>query len=238
MSRLSVLVAEDQEKEVEHAVIALRAQGHEVVTAHTFEEAKDWAQRGGFDVAVIDLGWYMDRDFVRQHGKTEAGNAGWNLDDLVVKQSPDAVRILYTTRTSDKDGESIVARAAEKKMLLVKKYDSGSQQHLASVATFVAQRVAEARAGQVQKERSRRLFRALISVTAMMAMVLLAAGLLWALTRSAAAASVLLGVGVALALGLATLVLTATRDLEGEESRPFLEAMVEMLKMFTGGKRE
>jgi hypothetical protein len=51
----------------------------------------------------------------------------------------------------------------------------------------------------------------------MMAMVFGAAVVLWALTRSAAAASVLLGVGVALALGLATLVLTATRDLEGEE---------------------
>jgi hypothetical protein len=61
-----------------------------------------------------------------------------------VKHSSNAVRILYTTRTRNQDGESIVARAAEKKMLLLKKYDSGSQQHLASVATFVAQRVAEA----------------------------------------------------------------------------------------------
>jgi hypothetical protein len=42
------------------------------VTAHTFEKARDWAQRGGFDVAIIDLGWYTDDYFMSRHSRIEA----------------------------------------------------------------------------------------------------------------------------------------------------------------------
>jgi CheY-like chemotaxis protein len=229
-ANLRVLVAEDQAAEVSEACEALRAEGHDVITAFTYEAAERLVGEDMFDVAILDLGWYTDEQYVSRHGSESAANAGWKLDGILTQRSPDAVRILYTTRTRDRDGESIVAEAARRGMLLVKKYESGSQQHLASVATFVAQRVGEARQAQATLDTSSALWRALVAVSGALALVLIAAVLIWTATGNVATTALLLSLGAAAALGFSALILTATRDLRSDEARPFLEIMRDVLK--------
>ena len=227
--RLRVLVAEDQPREVSEACDSLRAQGHEVATAFSHAEAMRLADTQCFDAAIVDLGWYTDLAYVERCGQEQAANAGWEIDDALIRRSPDAVRILYTTRTKDRDGTSIVAAAAERGMLLVKKYDSGSQQHLAAVATFVAQQVTSARAGRDAVTRSGAVWRGLMVVAVVMTLVLVATVAIWLLTDSVTAAAVLVSIGCAAALGLAALVLTATRDLQAADAAPFLATMRDVL---------
>lgn len=101
MSRLEILVADDQQAEVEEARLALIDMNHRVFMANTFAQAESLAKSETFDIAVIDLGWFTDESFKNQRDK--AATAGWEIDDMIRERNEDAVRILYSARANDAD---------------------------------------------------------------------------------------------------------------------------------------
>ena len=97
MTRLRILLADDQPDQVEKAHLALIDMGHEVVVVNTFLNAENIAESQAFDIAVIDLGWGFDRSYPGT--KAEARGAGWKIFPLVTIQ-PAIVPILEILKVS------------------------------------------------------------------------------------------------------------------------------------------
>jgi hypothetical protein len=60
-------------------VKGLRDSGYQVTAASTYRDAEKEISEGEFDLAIIDLGWYMDFSL----REDERGSAGWSLCDLL-----------------------------------------------------------------------------------------------------------------------------------------------------------
>lgn len=101
MSRLKILMADDQQTEIEEARKALKEMAHEVAAVATFDEALRLAQNETFDIAVVDLGWFTDPSFKDKTKEEDAASAGWRILELIKEKNPDTVRILYSARTDE-----------------------------------------------------------------------------------------------------------------------------------------
>jgi CheY-like chemotaxis protein len=79
-------------------VQALRDSGYRVTAVRTYNDARKEISRGDFDLAIIDLGWYMDDSIPEQ----DRPAAGWSLceqldakDERTGKKTP---QILFSSR--------------------------------------------------------------------------------------------------------------------------------------------
>jgi hypothetical protein len=79
-------------------VQALRDSGYRLTTARTFDEATKHISGGDFDLAIVDLGWYMDFT-VPEH---ERPSAGWSLceklDQKATERGTRIPQILFSSR--------------------------------------------------------------------------------------------------------------------------------------------
>ena len=133
MSQLRILMADDQESEIQVARDALQAAQHHVDTATSFSEAHRLAATNRYDIAVIDRGWYTDPTLT---GNEPKGYKGWEIADAVRARSPEALMILYTVHADD---PSTIKTAAEKGMICVKKsFSAEARQNLAQTAIALA----------------------------------------------------------------------------------------------------
>lgn len=133
MSKLRVLIADDQESEILVARDALQAAQHHVDTATSFSEARRLAATNRYDIAVIDRGWYKDRTLT---GDEPKGYKGWDIADAVRARSPEALMILYTVHAND---PLTIKTAAEKGMICVKKsFSPEARENLAQTAIALA----------------------------------------------------------------------------------------------------
>jgi hypothetical protein len=80
---------------------SLRDFGYHVTPARTFATAEKEITKTSFDLAIIDLGWYMDATIPQ----TERATAGWalcnKLDDIDVKKGRRTPQILFSSRFPD-----------------------------------------------------------------------------------------------------------------------------------------
>ena len=90
---------------------------YDVTTARTHAEAKSKANAGDFDLAIIDLGWYMDFDLP----EADRPEAGWALCDLIEKRDQatgkTTPKIMFSSRFPEKPKLSL--KAARRKALPV-----------------------------------------------------------------------------------------------------------------------
>lgn len=97
-------------------VKALREQGHDVTVARRLADAISLAQDQHFDVAIIDLGWYADRDVDR----ADAPTAGWTLTQVIDAvdaehpERPATAQIMYSARFARKPEISVRAASGGK----------------------------------------------------------------------------------------------------------------------------
>jgi CheY-like chemotaxis protein len=89
-------------------VQALSDSGYLVTTARTYGDAAKEISRGEFDLAIIDLGWYMDYSIPEE----KRPSAGWSLcqqlddkDQRTGKQTP---QILFSSLWGQPNYERIV----------------------------------------------------------------------------------------------------------------------------------
>lgn len=79
-------------------VQALRDSGYRLITARTFNEATRHISDGDFDLAIVDLGWYMDFTIPED----ERPSAGWSLceklDARATKRGTRVPQILFSSR--------------------------------------------------------------------------------------------------------------------------------------------
>jgi hypothetical protein len=79
-------------------VQALRDSGYRVTTARTYGEATKVISEEAFDLAIVDLGWYMDSSVP----KNERPSAGWSLceqlDERAAKLGTRLPQILFSSR--------------------------------------------------------------------------------------------------------------------------------------------
>ncbi len=114
----------------------LRDSGYQVSTANNFSEARKLAEDSNFDLAIIDLGWYMDPTLP---GK-ERPSAGWSLcdkideiDSIKGKTTP---QILFSSRFPDEPHLSKEA-ARRQKLPLFKEATDTSRNSLLAAIGFV-----------------------------------------------------------------------------------------------------
>lgn len=140
MSRLKILMADDQQTEVEDARRALKEMAHDVISVSTFDKAMEIAQHETFDIAVVDLGWYTDKELKKKKMNDEdIGSAGWRILELIRANNPDTVRILYSART---DEPKITQAATEQNIYCVQKeFSPEGRLHLADVVKVIAHRL-------------------------------------------------------------------------------------------------
>ncbi len=136
MSRLKILMADDQQTEIEEARKALKEMAHEVVAVATFDDAIKLAQNETFDIAVVDLGWFTDASLRNQVSEEDAASAGWRILDLIKAKNPDTVRILYSART---DEPKITQAATEQSIYCIRKrFSKEGRLHVADVVKVIA----------------------------------------------------------------------------------------------------
>jgi CheY-like chemotaxis protein len=79
-------------------VESLRDYGHSVTTARTYQDAQKKISQGEFDLAIVDLGWYMDSSLSEQDKPV----AGWSLckqlDDKDQQSGKRTPQILFSSR--------------------------------------------------------------------------------------------------------------------------------------------
>lgn len=99
-------------------------------------EAINIAQNEIFDIAVVDLGWFMDTSFRNQVSAEDAASAGWRILDSIKARNPDTVRILYSART---DEPKITQAATEQSIYCIqKRLSKEGRLHLADVVKVIA----------------------------------------------------------------------------------------------------
>jgi DNA-binding NarL/FixJ family response regulator len=136
MSRLKILMADDQQIEIEEARRALKEMDHEVVAVATFDEAATLAQNEAYDIAVVDLGWYGDKSLKKQLSEEDLAAAGWKILNLVKAKNPNTVRILYSART---DEPKITQTATEQGIYCIqKRFTKEGRLQLADVVKVIA----------------------------------------------------------------------------------------------------
>ena len=124
-------------------VQGLQDSGYRVTVARTHSDAKDEISRGEFDLAIIDLGWYMD--FSIPEGKRPA--AGWSLcqqidekDEANGKLTP---QIIFSSRFPDEPELSREAARRQKLPIFKEATDNVRNSLMAAVgfvdATLTAQ---------------------------------------------------------------------------------------------------
>jgi response regulator RpfG family c-di-GMP phosphodiesterase len=140
MNRLKILMADDQQGEVEDARKALKDMAHDVIAVSTFDEAMKHAQNEIFDIAVVDLGWFTDNDLKGRMSDENMGSLGWKILDLIQAKNPNTVRILYSARTDD---PKITQAATEQNIYCIqKKFTKEGRLHLADVVKVIAHHLA------------------------------------------------------------------------------------------------
>jgi CheY-like chemotaxis protein len=140
MHRLKILMADDQQIEIDDARKALKEMAHEVIAVSTFDEAMKQAQDETFDIAVVDLGWYTDATLKGKMSDEDTASAGWRILELIRAKNPDTVRILYSART---DEPKITQAATEQNIYCIQKeFSKKGRLHLADVVKVIAYHLA------------------------------------------------------------------------------------------------
>ncbi|MBA3572164.1 MAG: hypothetical protein H0W34_09370 [Pyrinomonadaceae bacterium] len=127
-------------------VQGLRDSGYRVTVAHTYADAVKEISRGEFDLAIIDLGWFMDFSIPEK----ERPAAGWSLcqhldekDERSGKRTP---QILFSSRFPDEPELSREAARRQKLPIFKEATDTVRNSLMAAVgfvdATLTAQRSA------------------------------------------------------------------------------------------------
>jgi CheY-like chemotaxis protein len=136
MNQLKILMADDQQFEVEVARKALKDMAHDVIATSTFDEAMKYAQQESFDIAVVDLGWFTDTALKGTMSEEDTGSAGWRILEMIRAKNPNTVRILYSARTNE---PKITQAATEKGIYCIQKeYSKEGRLHLADVVKVIA----------------------------------------------------------------------------------------------------
>lgn len=136
MSQLKILMADDQQTEVEEARKALKEMNHEVVAVAIFEEATKLAQNEAYDIAVVDLGWYTDKSLKKELSEEDIAAAGWKILNLIKARNPNTIRILYSARTNE---PQITHTAAEQGIYCIqKRFTKEGRLELADVVRVIA----------------------------------------------------------------------------------------------------
>lgn len=136
MSRLRILMADDQQTEIEEARKALKEMAHEVFAVAVFDDAVELAKNEAFDIAVVDLGWFTDASLRSRISEEDAASAGWQILDLIKAKNPNTVRILYSART---DEPKITQAATEQDIYCVRKrFSKDGRLYLADIVKVIA----------------------------------------------------------------------------------------------------
>ena len=103
----------------------LKSDNFDVVCANTLDDARKLAQTDKFDIAIVDLGWFLDPAV----SSAERESAGWGIVDDIGKADRQTGRetacIIYSSRLLD--DPRIVAQAAQHGLLPVLKYIEGDK---------------------------------------------------------------------------------------------------------------
>ncbi len=114
----------------------LRDSGYQVTTANKFSEAKKLAEDSNFDLAIIDLGWYMDPTLPEK----ERPSAGWSLcdkiDEIDAINGKTTPQILFSSRFPTVPQLSREA-ARRQKLPLFKEASDTSRNSLLAAVGFV-----------------------------------------------------------------------------------------------------
>jgi len=136
MSRLKILMADDQPAEIEEARKALKEMAHWVEAVATFDAAMGYARNETFDIAVVDLGWFTDKSASEKMGAEDVASAGWRILEAIHTKNPDTVRILYSQRT---DEPKITQAATEQGIYCIQKnFTKEGRLRLADVVKVIA----------------------------------------------------------------------------------------------------
>ncbi len=84
------------------ALAALKDDGYEVICADSYQEAMTLAASTTVDIAIVDMGWFLDKDLP----PNERDSAGWHICDAIRKADTTAMRkstprIVYSNRFAD-----------------------------------------------------------------------------------------------------------------------------------------
>ena len=124
----------------------LRDRGYQVTVARKYRDAEKEISRGEFDLAIIDLGWYMDSS-LRQD---EMGSAGWSLckrlDEKDAQSGKRTPQIIFSTRFPKHPELSLMAAQRQKLPLFKEATDNVLNSLMAAIgfveATLAAQQSA------------------------------------------------------------------------------------------------
>lgn len=124
----------DQCRFVAEVIGALRDAGYLVTEARTFGEARRLAQESEFDLAIIDLGWFLDP----QLGSKEQPAAGWSLcqfiDDRDALYGRHTPQIIFSSRFPTEPDLSREAARRQKLPIFKEPTPSARNSLLAAVA--------------------------------------------------------------------------------------------------------
>jgi len=127
-------------------VQGLKDSGYRVTTARTYADATKEISNGSFDLAVIDLGWFMDFSIP----ETDRGAAGWSLcqqlDDKDERSGKRTPQILFSSRFPTDPALSREAARRQKLPVFKEATETVRNSLMAAIgfvdATLAAQRVA------------------------------------------------------------------------------------------------
>jgi hypothetical protein len=119
------------------AVATLRESGYNVDVATNYNEALEKAKRGGYDLAIVDLGWYADETLP----ENQMPYAGWEISrvlEIADKESGMKItpQIIYSNRFEEDPSVSIQA-ADQRKLPLYKIYSDAGHQALRATVKFI-----------------------------------------------------------------------------------------------------
>lgn len=188
------------------ALKGLKSDNFDVVCENTFKDGMKRARTQKFDIAIVDLGWYLDPAV----DSSERESAGWKIINEIFNADRVSGRttacILYSNRLVDDRG--IVSKAAELGVLPVLKHIEGDKSPvdvavdgLRAAASYLAATIEQAsgekafwrRAREIESwssavaDEALRNFRrwsAIISVAFVVSLVLIGSGIILALTGS------------------------------------------------------
>jgi len=110
----TVLACIEQCRFMGEVVQALRDAGYRLTTARTYADAVEQIASNDFDLAIIDLGWYLDTKVPRH----ERPSAGWSLcerlDEKAARSNGRIPQILFSSRFPVEPGLSREAARKQK----------------------------------------------------------------------------------------------------------------------------
>jgi hypothetical protein len=118
------------------AVKTLRDSGYDVIVATKHRQAMELAKKGGYNMAIIDLGWYADDEL----SESQQPYSGWDISEVLELSDKETGRrtpqIIYSNRFAEDSAISIKA-ADERKLPLYKIYSEEGHQALRATVRFI-----------------------------------------------------------------------------------------------------